>query len=291
MKQCRAKTTDGNQCRNKAIPGTNFCYVKSHCAIPQSFPKRALNYFRNRLQGIATVVFLFTTAVGFYWHWEDKKSHSISGVLKSFDGRSAQFPILSVGRNHVLLASPNGVFLSDGKEPLLSLKIEDTRLIVSTVIRNEKGDLIAELKDNEWALQQQPAIFDRNYTDNLLEVRDNAGNIALQVVDLGNTIHVAGIFHCRNGWTTVMGPFGRGAAFDIRPPGVQAEYKITPICEYPSATHLRSCPGLKSLVTLVDSLPAEVIYLPLATSINVCVNVGARSPKAGDGLPAEEPTP
>lgn len=209
--------------------------------------------------------------VRLYWHWQDKKSHAISGVLTSSAETSSSFPILSVGLIHIMLASPNGVFLSDEKEPLLSLRVEGNRLFVSTAIRNEKGDLIAELKDNEWTLQQQPAIFDRNYTNSILEVRNSTGNIALQIVDLGNTIHVAGIFHCRNGWTTVMGSNGSmGAVLDVRPPGVEAHYKIPSICEYPSATHFGSCPGLQTLKSLIDSVPVGSSYMRLTTPVNAC---------------------
>lgn len=268
-KRCQSTTKDGDQCRNNAIPGINSCYIKSHSLSPQPLAKRALNYFRNHWPAITTIVFLFTTALAVYWHWQDKRGSTRSGLLASTG--EAPYPIISVGRNHVLLASPNGVFLTDRKEPLLSLRLQNNKLLVSTSIRNQRGDLLAELKDNEWTLQQGPAIFDRNYTDSLLEVRDASGNIALQAVDLGNTIHVAGIFHCRSGWTTVMGPEGAGAVFDIRPPGAEAQYKIAPICEYPSASHLGSCPGLESLATLVNSAPPEIVYMPLVTPINVCV--------------------
>jgi hypothetical protein len=272
MRQCKGRTRHGDQCRNKAIPGTISCYIRAHSKTPQIFLRRAVNYLWNRWPGITTTIFLFTTALGLYWHWQDKKSHAWSGVLTSSSGKSSQFPILSVSILHIMLASPNGVFLTDGKEPLLSLKVEGNRLLVSTVIRNEKGDLVAELKDNEWAVQQPPAIFDRNYTDDLLEVRNSAGSIALQVVNLGETIHVAGIFHCRNGWTTVMGTNGfAGALFDVRPPGVASQHKIPSICEYPSASHFGSCPGLESLKSLINAVPPGTNYVPLITPVNVCV--------------------
>jgi len=74
----------------------------------------------------------------------------------------------------------------------------------------------------------------------------------LQVVNFGEVIHFAGIFHCKNRWTYALLPIGySGAIMEIKPPGVELEYEIEPICEYPSETHFGDCPGLDSLKKLI----------------------------------------
>ncbi len=109
------------------------------------------------------------------------------------------------------------------------------------------GGVIAEMKDNEWK-HQQPAIFDRNYTRDALEIRDKTGKVALQVANLGNTVHVAAVFHCKNDWTYMVGPIaGEGAAIELRRPGEPLTYEIPPICDYPSDLHFGSCPGIERL--------------------------------------------
>jgi hypothetical protein len=77
--------------------------------------------------------------------------------------------------------------------------------------------------------------------------QDRWGKVAIQLVHFGDTIHLAGIFRCKNGWTTTMGPVGEdGAVMDIKPPGEKPHYEIPPICEYPSERHFGSCPGIAS---------------------------------------------
>jgi hypothetical protein len=79
---------------------------------------------------------------------------------------------------------------------------------------------VAEIKDNEWSHQPRPAIFDRNYTSNILEIRDAmTGRVSLQLVDLGEAVYIAGLFLCTHfridlhGWTT-----GRNADHRSAPP-------------------------------------------------------------------------
>jgi hypothetical protein len=81
-----------------------------------------------------------------------------------------------------------------------------------------------------------------------LEIRDNTGKVVLQVANLGNTVDVAAIFHCKNGWTYMAGPIaGEGSAIELRPPGEALRSEIPPICNYPSDLHFGSCPGIERL--------------------------------------------
>ncbi len=66
--------------------------------------------------------------------------------------------------------------------------------------------------DNEWSHQSRPAIFDRNYTDNAVEIRDSKGDVVLQAVDLGPAIYAAGVLRCRNGVSITIGPDPVGEA-------------------------------------------------------------------------------
>jgi hypothetical protein len=107
---------------------------------------------------------------------------------------------VSVGSAEFVMLSNDGVVFDEGSASLLSIKLVKGRLLVTTQIRDERGELIAQMKDNEWQHQRQPAIFDRNYTRDVLEIKDKTGKVALQVANLGNTIDIAAVFHCSNGW-------------------------------------------------------------------------------------------
>jgi len=166
--------------------------------------------------------------------------------------------------------SKNGVVFAEGQTPLLSIRLADGRLLVTTQIRDDRGELIAEMKDNEWKHQPQPEIFDRNYTPDALEIKDKMGKVALQVASLGSTVAVAAVFHCKNGWTYMAGPIGgEGAAIEMRRPGQPLQSEIPPICDYPSDLHFGSCPGVERLRQMtLTMIPAIYrLYAP----VNLCI--------------------
>lgn len=269
--RCKAKTRTGDQCRNNAIRGTGFCYVSSHGAIKKSLFARVINYIGNH-----PLVGLLALVIGIFSLWlyiRDRTTSSMSGVLKSSETATRKY--ISVGSTRFIVDAPDDVLLRDGDRPILSLRSVNQKLLVTTEIRNSAGDLIAELKDNEWKLNRD-LLFDRNYTSQALEVRDRAGKITLQVVDFGDTIHLAGIFRCRSGWTTVLAPAGEeGAVMDIKPPGEEPKYEIPPVCEYPSEQHFGLCPGIDSLSKLINHDPYGSAYR-MGGSLNLCT-------KASDG--------
>jgi hypothetical protein len=147
-------------------------------------------------------------------------------------------------------------------------------MLVSWKLRNTKGELIAEIKNNEWSHQPRPAIFDRNYTNHILEIRDGTtGKVSLQLVDLGEMVYVSGTFLCsHSGWTFTVGPSpAGGASIQPRPPGVESSIVISPLCQYPSAQHLGQCSS-KSVESLIK--PGYRAY-PIWTPLQVCKDLAA----------------
>jgi hypothetical protein len=244
MPRCKATTKNSDQCRNNAIPGTQFCYISSHGQIQKTFGQRVRNFFRNNWQAPIAVISLAVAAIGVYWHLQDKKLNATSGVISS-PIQSASISI-SVGSAEFHMLSKDGVVFDEGGDPLLSIRLLSGKLLVTTRVRDGSGGVIAEMNDNEW--KHGPAIFDRNYTQDALEIRDSTGKVVLQVANLGNTVDVAAIFHCKNGWTYMVGPIaGEGSAIELRAPGQPLTSEIPPICNYPSDLHFGSCPGIERL--------------------------------------------
>jgi hypothetical protein len=246
MGRCKAETKRGRQCGNNAISGSDYCHIKAHRSIkeePHRLVSRAI-WKAIRSHWIASISLLgsIVTIFAFLLYLQDKKVESTSGLLTSPSLTS--FRYLTVGTVRFIVDSPDNVFLREGDTPILSLRLVNNRLLVSTMIRDMNGDLIAELVDNEWKLNKD-SIFDRNYTDECLEVRDKQGRITLQVIHFGDTIHLAGIFRCRNTCTTVLEPSENGAVFDITLPGKEPNYQIPAICDYPSDRHFGACPRIE----------------------------------------------
>jgi hypothetical protein len=234
-------------------------------------PKRGipllLSYIRKPIGIVVAVVSLVASLAGiasYFYYLHDKKMSAITGIISS--NKKATVKYLSVGSTRFIIDSPDGVFLKDGDSPIFSMRLKDGKLLVTTTIRDSKGDIIAELQDNEWQVNKAN-IFDRNYTDDALEVRDQSGKVTLQVVHFGDTIHLAGIFRCRSGWSNIFCPVPEGAVIDIKPPDVEPEHSIKPIFEYPSERHFGSCPGLGSLKSLIRHGPGPAYRLGGALDI------------------------
>jgi type II secretory pathway pseudopilin PulG len=267
MPRCKAKTQLGDQCKNNAIQGTPHCYLSAHGGNQSALLTRALNLFVNqKVLAIVGIVGTFVTIFSLGVYFRDKQLQATSGVL-SGTGTAEQRLVL-LGGIPISFNSADGVILRDGQEPLLRVRLIDGKLYVNAKIRNERGELIAELDDNQWSHQVRPAIFDRNYNDHLLEIIGSDGNVVLQVVDFGRAIYVGGLFRCRNAWSTVIGPASNGAALlDIRPPGKAHIYEIPRICEYSSDRRLGSCPGIASMKVP----PAgDQSIRPLPTGLDLC---------------------
>jgi hypothetical protein len=264
MPQCKAITKNAEQCRNNSIPGTDFCYISSHGQIQKTFWQKFFNHLLNEMRIVSVSLLLFV--IGYCWRVQDKKLAATSGVISSPTQSIAVS--ISVGSAEYQMLSKDGVVFDEGGDPLLSIRLLNGKLLVTTQVRDASGALIAEMNDNEWKHQNQPTIFDRNYTKDVLEIKDNTGRVALQVANVGNTIDVAAIFHCKNGWTYMAGPIGGvGSAIVLRPPGEALRYEIPPICDYPSDLHLGSCPGIERLKQM--TVRPHAIY-PLHFPIHFC---------------------
>jgi len=236
MPRCKSKTSQGKPCRNNAIPGTDYCYLKSHSASIATISERIKNYLLNHILSIIALA-LTVTALVFYFH--DKKINATSGLIEA-DG-IAKRKYIALGGALFSIDSPDNVFLRDGVKPQISLRVENQKLFVSSTVRDGNGEIIAELRDNEWDLNEGFYV-DRNYTDQILEVRANSGDVILQVENFGEVIRIAGVFNCKNGHRFALAPFGKfGAMIVPEYQENQLDGIIDPICDYPSNLHLGSC--------------------------------------------------
>lgn len=123
----------------------------------------------------------------------------------------------------------------------LIIEILKGKVLVSTQIFNEDNHLIAELIRNKWKVS--PTAWDRNYTDDALEVRNDKGRIMLQVKILPDRIQLQGEWWGENqGMRILKGPSRiTGKIGGILKP-LTKEYNpeqpaIEPMFEYPSELH------------------------------------------------------
>lgn len=125
----------------------------------------------------------------------------------------------------------------------LTVVKEGGQLKVSTNIYDKRGNLVAELRNNEWRVNQNIS-FDRNFSNHALEVKDSSGDVVLQVRLVEDRIQIQAKFYGPNGEGVALGkgfdalgnPGGIMEVTGPRHPVLQM--KIPPLFRYPSDLHL-----------------------------------------------------
>lgn len=168
-------------------------------------------------------------------------------------------PLIQIGTSGVVLApkgfghgtyeemekDPRGAYLLPAlKASQFTVESIGGKIKVSTQISDGDGNLIAEIVRNEWRVSPSRA-WDRNYSDDALEVRDSRGLVVLQVRALADRIQLQGAWWVDlgfNGWAQVFflkDPNSKDAQFVFVPKnGKSSPPSIVPIFEYPSELHL-----------------------------------------------------
>jgi hypothetical protein len=154
---------------------------------------------------------------------------------------------IQIGQSGTYLISNDAFFQFPAlKESQLKVESINGKIYVSSQITNSNGALIAGLIRNDWKVAPPPGTWDRNYSDDALEVKNPEGRIILQVRVLPDRIQLQGVW-----WTTFKNksaeltlvqspdPKHEGALVMVRPiDGSQPIVPIKPMFRYPSDLHL-----------------------------------------------------
>jgi hypothetical protein len=154
---------------------------------------------------------------------------------------------IQVGQARVFLVDPNNPLAAQLYPALRTtqFKVEnvDGEVKVSAQMLDREGDLIVELVRNEWKVAPPPRTWDRNYSDDAIEVRDDRGLVVLQVRALKDRVQLQGHWWIDLGppngirqLTIRETPGGEGADFTLSSPDLSPP-PIEPMFEYPSDGH------------------------------------------------------
>lgn len=176
----------------------------------------------------------------------DKEKTKYAGTLKPepkilLSVENKIYPELELGDGGTIFSwrgRENEPLFKIFKDSHITISIDDRQLKVSAKIKNRNG-VIAELTKNEWKINPNN-LFDRNYSRNALEVKDNTGEIVLQIKHIGDRIQFQSKFYDDdgNGFGIGKRPSGKGGIIEIT--GInhpQLELKIEPMFKYPSDLH------------------------------------------------------
>jgi hypothetical protein len=195
---------------------------------------------------IATIAFLLSLPL---LHAEYRHQHSAltSGVLRPYAIGKATTPILELADSWVTVPfdkQPTGQWEILRNEPI-KVEVIDATPMFSTIIRDKNGAAIVDIKRNQWTVSSSASIvWDKNSTDDRLEVLDAREKVVLSVRILPDRVQLEGEWHDEKGrgvrLVKTHSPMVEGGAqlialqaFDDDPPAFQ----IVPLFQYPSAGH------------------------------------------------------
>ncbi|MDQ1610301.1 MAG: hypothetical protein QOG00_232 [Pyrinomonadaceae bacterium] len=178
----------------------------------------------------------------------EEKQKAYEGVLKAepkilLSTKSNLIPMLQIGNSKTYIAKGtriSGDVLGIFNYNDLIVSTKEDQVKVSMLLRNKKGEVVAQLVDNEWKINKEK-VWDRNYSEDALEVRDEDGDIALQIRAFPDRIQFQASLYDANGknLTIVEGPGRDGALVSVSAPGKpKPPHKIEPMFKYPSREHL-----------------------------------------------------
>jgi hypothetical protein len=163
-----------------------------------------------------------------------------------FSTKKQVYPKLEIGDSGTIFVweGPEGKpMFNFGEDNHLTIELMGDQLLISTMIRDQKGSVISEIIRNEWKVNPSNS-WDRNYSKNALEVRGPNGDIVLQVRLVGDRIQFqAKMYNSKGiGYVLVKKPEStdglKGALLEVRLPGEPMTSVIRPIFRYPSSLHL-----------------------------------------------------
>lgn len=185
-----------------------------------------------------TILLAITQAFFIYLNQKEKETERYTGVLEPMNKNDEKYFIpsqnlyINLGGNIFAMSRQKGkkkTIKFNGTK--IYIEFEENKLNVSVIIRDKKGIVVAELIKNEWSINKF-SHYERNFTKNALEVKDETGDIILQVFfKNSHTILIRGKLYGPNGQMVFVGE--RGMHFNPT-----KEVSLKPLFLYPSKTHL-----------------------------------------------------
>jgi hypothetical protein len=183
-------------------------------------------------------------AISYSWQLADKESRAMIGELLPFDIDSQKSIEIQCGGFNVdmtLDQLSEGFNLSHyinlvGFDYPFRITLKDQRFLVSANMRNDNGEVIAKIVDNQWSVNDNHVIaYDRNFNSYAFEVISSDSVPIIQVVfKPQNKMYIGGFLYSPN-WTVLLLPNNTSV---LNPSLTDLNESLPRIFKYPSEEHL-----------------------------------------------------
>lgn len=189
----------------------------------------------------AGLLFAYLTLPISRTQWREERAASLTGYMTASSRLSmvGKTPLLQLGEGGSILTlgyhgvGPQIKMLYDAG---LRIDMGKSGPEITTPVRDRQGRLIAEITRNHWRVAPPPLCWDKNYTSNSLEIRDEGGHVVFQAILFPNRVVLQGE------WRDEFGDGLRISDDAItiwKTPQAEKrlEKEIAPIFKYPSSEH------------------------------------------------------
>jgi len=185
--------------------------------------------------------------------WKEEKAMALTGELCSFRSfwgtcYTPPIPIIEIADSGTKFVwAGQGAMQMGEFAHNVGLRIEQGKhgIELSTPLLDRSGKKIVNIEKNHWTVIPPPGIWDKNYTQNSLEIKDSREQVVLQIKFLSDRIQIAVEWRDQFGNGQEWSKCGSNKAFPscVSPWGspqteLQNEVVIEPIFKYPSREHL-----------------------------------------------------
>ena len=104
-----------------------------------------------------------------------------SGKKVIFSSEQHIYPMMELADTKAIMGGNDlKAALGLAEDSNLLIEGKNGQIIVSVIVRDYNGKMIAEINKNEWKINPNNS-WDRNYSKNSLEIKDPSGNVVLQL--------------------------------------------------------------------------------------------------------------
>ncbi|MGA9100268.1 MAG: hypothetical protein WB392_15200 [Methanotrichaceae archaeon] len=163
----------------------------------------------------------------------DSHQQDIINAAKSNNGEISSklnnitYPCVQIGG----LFSCYALGAVDFGNDIMSVRLENGKLIVSATVRDETGKIMGKITNNSFE-SYPPYALESRHDDNGWEVIDPYGRVALQVDLVGQYAHISGISYSMDGKSAMIAPFNGPLIFLSRNSSDQLRDNVTQIWEH-----------------------------------------------------------
>lgn len=173
------------------------------CTLLSTFILYQYNPFFNKVSKELKLTGLVLVSISFWIivnnialsQWMEEKALQSSGELTTNWNINNKKAKLEIGSSRITFPSTDSIspLMFDKIDSNVKVKNVNGKVLLTTDVHDKNGELIVNIIDNHWKVSESKSVsWEKNFTNDSLEIKDKRGHIVLQVELLPDRIKIQG---------------------------------------------------------------------------------------------------